>query len=535
MKKAFETLTRHPAAALAAFLLIAFGHATVPPQPHYGTRLQEPVTYDKTIEVTVGGTALQQALDLADSDTHLGGGFSTKIIIASGTHETNATKLDWTAASRPTPLCIEGPPDGSAVLTPGGAQYYALKLDQKDNVVIRNLTFTNAPLPTDVNKPRRAYCFGTSKYAFDRTPAVRSADWFIENCHFDNNDAQGAALHHIDYLTVRNCTFNGNGAGGKASGCFVCVRYSLFENVECSNNGHEGFEPFGIYYTKVIGMQCIGNGETGFRMDHGCKELIIEDGEFTDNGNAGLTFETCIGPVDITRCVISGNRDGVVMSTAHGITLDGCTLDGNTRCAFQIYVRDRTNPDNCVPPNWACTASDYDLDDQVWTNTIPIAWNDGTTVKNSTVVCYGTEAKIYWRNYGDNQQFQRWLDEEFTGENNTYGNPDDSLVFDISPSIYGQPHTYTDLAGWQARTGSDLSSTWSVSGTAVDRDRPQSRAARAFTGRTAHAFSAFAMDGSLVERAASRHGLMSTCAGVYILRGAGHRSHSAPMLNLTRQ
>ncbi len=518
MKQRYFPAHRCIRSLLPCILLFGILRAEVTPQPHYGSRTAEPSSYDRTIEVSPGGMSLQAALDLADSDDYLAGGFSTEIVLTSGTHTPNATKTEWKEASISPVLCIQGQADGKTVLEPGDDAFYALKIDRKDNVIIRDITFTNAPYPSDISKPFRAYCFSTTKNPFSITPARRSNDWLIENCRFDGNGSQGAELHHVDYLTVRNCTFNGNGTGGDATGCFVCVRYSLFENVECRNNTRMGFEPFGIYYTKVVNLQCTGNDKNGFRMDHGCKELIVQGGEFSDNAGYGMMFETCIGPVDIKDAVISRNIDGIVMSTAHNMTIDGCTLEGNIRCAFQIYVRDRTDPDDCTAEKgWACTASDYDLDDQRWTNTIPIAWNDNTVVKNCAVSCYGSDAGIYWRNYGPNGQFERWLDEEFTGENNTYSNPDNDKVFDISPNIYGgASHTYVDLAGWQDRTGSDLTSEWKDTAVEVAYNIQPIEAARGrifnlFTGKNGavrivtsegapYRFGLFAANGQCIAR-----------------------------------
>ena len=437
-------------------------------QIQYGAQVIEPTTYDQVYHVkTTGNDAnsgsasspfktLGKALWTARNQS-LAQGKKTQIKVYPGTYTANTYigQSNWgNATAKNTLLAIEGQRAAGAVyLQPAGQQTWALRIENKNNLIIRGFNFINGK--SNPHKPHTGATFKAHE-SFDRTPSVRPKNWIIEHCTFTKAKARGAEIYHVDYITIRNCKFNDNGA----TGLHFAGRYAAMGDLELKNNKEHGILYMGAFYVRASKVDASNNGQYGFRMDHACRDLVITDSKFINNKNSGLIFETCEGPVTIKNSEIANNPVGLSLATAHNITLDGVRFKDNSTTAISIYVRDRTNPATCTAQHgWACTAGDYNRTG-VWTNTVPIAWVENITVKNCTMTAKGN-ALLFRRHYGSNEEFQRWVREEYTGSNNTFYNPDRKNVFETSPNIYGGvQRTYSDLKGWKNKTGSDLNSKW---------------------------------------------------------------------------
>ncbi|MEM9981105.1 MAG: right-handed parallel beta-helix repeat-containing protein, partial [Bacteroidota bacterium] len=476
--------------AIVWLLLLCSFPLTTFAQTRYGMQVNEPSTYAQTYHVKMSGNdnndgsssrpfrTLGKALNTAKNQS-LTQGNKTKIKIYSGTYTESIFMKDWGAGENIF-LAIEGQTAGGPVrLQPStSSNPWALRIEGKSKLLLRKIHFQKGK-----SSPGKSFAGAVFKtyWGFDITPSKRPTNWLIEQCHFYNGAARGAEIYHVDYITIKDCHFYNNGSDG----LHFAGRNAILENLEIYNNGKvhnkHGLLYMGAFNVKANRLNIHDNEDIGFRMDHACRNLTIEDSQFKKN-RFGLMFETCEGPVTIKNSEIAQNEVGSMLSTVHDITYEGVTFKDNTRSVFQIYVRDRTDPSTCRPEDaWTCLAGDYNQSGN-WTNNIPIAWNENMVVKNSTFIGKGT-ALFFERIFGDNAQFGRWLREEYTGANNTFSHTNRSDVFETSNDIYGRPRVYDDFAAWQEKTGSEKNSIWQGTSTTFPHPNQWYTIQHATTGR----------------------------------------------------
>jgi hypothetical protein len=399
-----------------------------------------------TAELAVAN--LGNAVDKAKNGP-LSQGRKTKIVVAAGTYACdNVWAVSWPGQGRGTVLIIEGAAENQVVLRAGASQ--VLSVQQKDNLVIRNLVF--------VGGAANGSLWGGMYHPFAE---VREHDWLVDQCHFKDAVTNGFLPQGIDNLTVQNCTFTNN----RKSGLDYIGRYGKFVNLTATGNGSAsgdvpgiGFAGFNCSFDNITASD---NRGPGFRMDHACENVTISNSKFERNGVHGLRFETCIGPVLLKNCLSANNKEaGLILITAHGVTVDGCRFVDNGESQVLIHPMDRSyfvQPDGYMAGN---------LNIRSWMGVKPMVWVKNTKVINSTfcVTQPGSTAKIYKRLYETSHiEYAKWFKDEYQGSNNKYTAPSGgATAFDVSVLYFERDRTYADLVRWQRDTGEDANSTFSA-------------------------------------------------------------------------
>jgi hypothetical protein len=393
-----------------------------------------------TAELAVAN--LGNAVDKAKNGP-LSQGRKTKIVVAAGTYACdNVWAVSWPGQGRGTVLIIEGAAENQVVLRAGASQ--VLSVQQKDNLVIRNLVF--------VGGAANGSLWGGMYHPFAE---VREHDWLIDQCRFRDGVTTGLILQGIDNVTVQNCVVTNNGGDG----INYIGRYGKFANVSISGSTRQalGFAGSDCAFDN---MTISDNKGPGFRMDHVAERVTIANSRFERNGGEGAIFETCVGPVLLKNCVSANNKaSGINLISAHGITLDNCRLTDNADAQLLINPQDRSA---FIEPD-GYTAGNLEL--RYWMGTKPIKWVLNTKVLNSTfcVTQASSTAKLIKRfDQTSYTEYINWFEKEYQGNNNKFSSPAGATAFDVSPGYFDRDRKYTDLAGWRLATGEDAASTFSA-------------------------------------------------------------------------
>ena len=342
----------------------------------------------------------------------------------------------------------------------------------KSTLVIRNFTFTGAKRDGD-------NAWIAALYIYFGGNVNDTTNILVENCTFTDNHGSGATFGRMRYLTLRNCTStNNHGAGIQYEG-----KGGLLEGITVENNNIDQYTKFGKGGFSFVGWDSIVRncttsnniGAVGFRMDCASERVIVEDVTSTGNDGPGFIFETAIGPTLLKNCLAKENDGpGLQLAAVHNITVDGCWFENNAGGGIVLMEMDRSMPDKCP----MCMASDLDQVDHV--DKKPMIWNRNTVVKNTTVIATGGQNIYECKNTGDGNSWgcqydnsyapncvylhddpahagrpEKWLQDEFKGENNTYFHDHRTDVFEVD-----HHNIFEDLTSWQTLSGSESSSRW---------------------------------------------------------------------------
>jgi hypothetical protein len=394
---------------------------------------------------------LSAAIDKAERES-LSRGQKTKILVYPGTFNTAVWKKTWSATARATVLIIEGAAQGQVTLRADGGSGSVFSFGQKDNLVLRNLVFTNGS--------NNGSMWGGN---FSPLPPSnqREHDWLVTNCDFRNGTTAGLSLHGIDNVTVQNCTVTNN----RGPGISYVGRYGKFVNLTITGNGNgdgaNGAFSIGCTNSLFDNITVSDNRGPGLRQDWTCENLTVTNSRFERNGQEGMIFEVCLGPVLLRNCVVANNgKAGIDLITVHGMTLDNCRLTDNAEAQLLVNPQDRSE---FIPPD-AGSAANLELED--WLSKKPILWVRNTKILNSTlcVTQANSTAKLIKRFDQTNYlEYAKWFRDEYQGSGNKFTAPNNgATAFDVSTLYFPADRAYGDLAGWRQATGEDAGSTFSA-------------------------------------------------------------------------
>lgn len=241
----------------------------------------------------------------------------------------------------------------------------------------------------------------------------------IDKVTVRNNNAGGMSLssnvRRQDY-TVRDSRFEENGFTGNGASR---IDNLLFENVEARENNWRGF---------------LG-GMTGWAVA-GIKHLLIDDGTYNnvtaqDNQTHGLWFDTDNTGISVNDLISNDNlRYGVYVEANDGdITLTNATLTQNETGLFIANQMNLTVQDSTIVNNLKEQVS---LDQRANQQLGPSGdrGNRNLQLLNNLIGSYYDTQKVIANN-NFTPEGQRWIDflATFTGENNTYFHPTDTMQF----------------------------------------------------------------------------------------------------------
>ena len=294
-----------------------------------------------------------------------------------------------------------------------------LRIEDKSNLVIRNLTFRHAASYWN-NRRENA--------ALEVTGAIdRHHDVLIENVRVVQNNGKGAVINGLRNVELRNVRIEDNGNFGIG---FHHIYNGVARNVDVLNNNWRGeLSDATIHSTggmtwsgermRFLNCRFNGNFGTGWRSDVWVIDVVAEDCEFNDNrGGNGIGHEIGWGPVVHRRCTISGNGgSGAHITSSRDITFDGCRFIDNGEYALQFYAMvGRISPRSIFERDM------YFVD-----------LNQKVVLRNSTLTAAGDAALIGQRHgQGSVDNYQRTIRDEYTGQNNHFWHPTRRDVFEAT-------------------------------------------------------------------------------------------------------
>ncbi len=319
----------------------------------------------------------------------------------------------------------------------------------KDNLVIRNLVFKH---------------FATS-YNTHWEPAVIwkrpgdhrwCKDWLIEDCDFVDNGGKCLRLNNLDGAVIRRLRVLRNGQMGMSWGD---SKNGLMQDCDISDNNWRGEMVDYVLHT-CGGFDVSGDDMTyeritanrnygfGIRFDVHGTNIVMRDCEMKDNkSDGGLFHEIEWGPIDLINCRIENNvGTGFLMLNAQNVTIDSSSLRNTTESQWTFYNS----------PSRTTKVSVTDDTQE------PITIVKNFTMRNSVVTTTGDSSLLIERKYrvGSHEGYVEMYQNEFTGKNNQYYNPDNRNVFEISTRFFVRD--FTDLDGWKSATGSEEESVWGM-------------------------------------------------------------------------
>ncbi len=147
----------------------------------------------------------------------------------------------------------------------------------------------------------------------------------ITNSSFNTSTNIGLILNSTKLATLNGVSAVGNGNHGvEIHSAGALVKNSVFSN---NGTGSSGFAENGLYYSKygngnltVENSQFNGNYSSGLYADPVYGNIILKNVRADDNGNTGVSLDSCDVNVDVCQNPGSGN-----------ITITGSNMEGNGR------------------------------------------------------------------------------------------------------------------------------------------------------------------------------------------------------------
>lgn len=394
----------------------------------------------------------------------LSSGIDTRVYLHNGTY-VETRKTVWGANNsgrmKEAVMVLEGESKAGVVVRHDNADpsWFLLRITNKDNLVIRNISFTGSKGPV---------LHGAGSWAYMDTSC---ANWLIEDCAFDSNCA-AVAVHNVEiypvvrHMTIRRCTFNGNGANG----VYLRLRDALIEDIEANDNFRVGFKhpsnqgAITLHGRNVLlrRASALRNRGEGFDNDHVGTHVTIDSCTFSENELAGFHCEIGLGPWTVSNTTISDNGEqGMRIANTNDFTLENCIVRHNG--GDQIWIISRTNriyvyPDGPSDMYNCCGGSgDFTVAHGEPVNfRIPVGALKNT-VFTGNVIAANTAASLLIRKHTNNtswDEYRTWYQTQFAGADNTYYSPGTD-AFEIYQGAL------TDLDGWKRETGTEVGSCWS--------------------------------------------------------------------------
>ncbi len=328
------------------------------------------------------------------------------------------------------------PPEGTNMATATveiGARSIALQIKRKHKLVVRNLVIEHdtSYLTEGGTFPGALTISGWSQYVPEQI--------LVENIVSRWNGAHGLSLS-TNKTTLRNVRLLSNAmAGGLLMG-----RYFLVEDCTAQYNNWRG--QYSNYTGDIVaGIKCTSiydatfrrftstyNDTKGLWLDVGSKNVTVEDSNLSFNrGGGGLFFEIFQGGGVVRNTTLSHNTwAGIESTEATDVTIDGCTIEGNSRAIHVDVGKSRTG---------TFTATDTG-EVRSWADLRCTNW----TVKNTTLSTF-TSTNRFWNITGTGSDYSAFLS-TLTAENNTYGGPTFKGFADAS-------NTAAHFDTWRALSG----------------------------------------------------------------------------------
>lgn len=244
-----------------------------------------------------------------------------------------------------------------------------LRIVERENVVLRNLTFTHS---------NSAVGGGTLPIL------LQVNNLLVDSCDVVENNSRGMSFgKHTRDITVRNSRFNHNGwsgAGGSSPDNLLLVdnesnynnwRGHLGDQHGCDAAGIKFVGPRGPKGAHIIRHKSLGNLAHGLWFDHVESEtapITIEDSLFVANQYGDqLYIEKQAGPLRITRSVLWNVGGGhAIKMVGRDITIDRSVLYAAPGATSVFHLGARNNSPYRFVENWTLTDNLIAVDGKTW-------------------------------------------------------------------------------------------------------------------------------------------------------------------------
>jgi hypothetical protein len=322
---------------------------------------------------------------------------------------------------------------------------FILQFVHKDNVVLRNLNFqhTASSLATDINGA--AVFFGPWWQAKN---GFVGSNILIEDCDFRWNNSQGLSLQGVKNVTLRRNNANYNGFMG--IGVYILMN-TVWEDNETSFNNWRGYRSdwkgWSIAGAKLCLVrdgvfkrhQSIGNMTPGLWFDIGNRNILIEDLTAIDNNGQGLFLEISPGPFVVRKALLADNGINLFINNTKNTFLENSIIygvNGGSPIAFNAK-------DSRTFEDWIGQI----LGENDGGQEIPIKLGK-THFRNNLIITDNSNGDLIFLEEGKPEIYQAFLEQDYSGSNNTYWSPQEKVFGLGSPWM----NYMTDIQGWVEAT-----------------------------------------------------------------------------------
>jgi hypothetical protein len=318
---------------------------------------------------------------------------------------------------------------------------FLLQFLYMDNVVLRNLNFQHSAGEIVHGGP--AVFFGP-----EGGNKFHNSNILIEDCDFRWNNSQGLRLHHTKNVSLRRNTANYNGFMGINA---AVILNTVWEDNETSFNNWRGYmggwTGWAIAGAKLAFIrdgafrryQAIGNMTPGLWFDIDNRNILIEDLTAIDNNGQGLFLEISPGPFVVRKALLADNGINLYINNTKNTFLENSIIygvNGGSPIAFNAK-------DSRAFKDWMGQI----LGENDGGQKIPI--NLGKThFRNNLIITDNSNGDLIVLQEGKPKIYQAFLEQDYSGSNNTYWSPQEKVFGLGSPWM----NYMTDIQGWVEAT-----------------------------------------------------------------------------------
>ena len=275
---------------------------------------------------------------------------------------------------------------------------------------------------------------------------LNSANILVDNCQLYWNSIGGPLVEGSNHITVQQVVSNYNAFSGMAG---YQVMYSLFSNIQTSSNNWRGLAgdftdwdtaggKFLLMHHDVFqGYTAVGNSAPGFWLDTDNEDVLVQNGNWTNNLLDGAFLEASEGPIQVSNSISANNGGtGLLFGDAMAVALSGNIFYGNQ--GGQVMISGQ--PGGRYVQNFETG--------QVYT----VILNENISLSTSTI----SSATAAQAGLGTTLSSSEWalFLSTLASDQNTWFNSASTCVFQV---LNGSLET---LAQWQGSTNEDLHSTF---------------------------------------------------------------------------
>ena len=325
-----------------------------------------------------------------------------------------------------------------------------LQVGSRENVTISGLTFEHA----------------SSSIQGAAVSIASSSKVQLVGSRFIWNSWAGLNLYQDEEVEIKGVVASHNGVSGMTGSR---IRGLLVEDSEASYNNWRGASGWNVDDHKLAidanfidfatgqkffnlrdatfdNYRAIGNLTGGLWLDYDNADVTLRGITLRDNLTHGLMLEASQGPISITDSTICGNETGIISNNASAVRVESNLISGNLLGQVFLAGGDGERP-----------VTEFDTGTQIGVASENWVFHRNRFGTGAGSLAFGTYLNEGWSAYVESMQ----------SDHNEYTNPSSDEIFGVRG---GQT---VALAQWQAMTGQDTGSTFSLTQPECTASAPQ--------------------------------------------------------------